>query len=336
MRRIAFFGPHPAPGTRLDCHIRIQSITDTDLVADAQLTAGGRVWAEFTGWTDRRFGSHPDTRAVERAPGTATLAHPQPGGWHAVFDRWSDPASRDLRMRSYLSAVERDDYESCSPRVRRQWLLGRVAAKDAARRFVWEHGLREHAHTNERAANAPFYPAEIRVWNERTGQPQISGMHGTALPPLAVSLAHCAEVGVALVRPGGPGRPGIGIDVEEIIPRDPAAHEFALTDSERALLRALADARAEPLWFARLWTAKEAVAKAEGTGLRGNPRRFAVISADDTGVVVETRVEPSGPARRYQVHTAVLANPDDLPARTYAVAWTEGPDPLQENQETDT
>jgi len=316
MRRIAFFGPHPAPGARLDCHIRIQSISDTELVADAQLSAGGRVWAEFTGWADRRFGSHPDTRAVERAPGTATLAYPQPGGWHAVFDRWSDPASRDLRMRSYLSAAERDDYESCSPRMRKQWLLGRVAAKDAARRLLWDGGT----------ATGPLYPAEFHIWNEESGQPRISGMHGTAVPPLALSLAHSGEVGVALVRPGGPNPPGVGIDVEQVVPREQAAHEFALSDSERALLRALSDDRTEPLWFARFWTAKEAVGKAEGTGLSGNPRGFAVVSADDTGVVVEARRGAPHPFRRYHVHTAVLANPDDLPARSYTVAWTEGPD----------
>ena len=340
MRRITFHGPHPAPGTRLDCHIRIQSISDTDLVADAQLTAGGRVWAEFTGWTDRRFGSHPDTRAVERAPGTATLAHVYSGGWHAVFDRWSDPASRDLRMRSYLSAAERDDYEACSPRARRQWLLGRVAAKDAVRRLLWDQGT----------MTGPFYPAEIQVWNEPSGQPRISGMHGTALPSLAVSLAHSGEVGVALVRPGGVratgtgtgtgtetgAGTGIGIDVEQIVMRDRAARDFALSETEQALLHTLigtvadSDTDPESLWFTRFWAAKEAVAKAEGTGLAGNPRAFAVVSADDTGVVVEIRRATKGPTRRYHVHTAVLTNPDDLPARSYAVAWTEGPDTQEE------
>jgi hypothetical protein len=69
----------------------------------------------------------PAPSSVRRAP--RLLAHAQPGGWVAVFDRWSDPASRDLRMRSYLSAVERADYEARSPRGRGQWLLGRVAAR---------------------------------------------------------------------------------------------------------------------------------------------------------------------------------------------------------------
>jgi acyl transferase domain-containing protein/phosphopantetheinyl transferase len=332
MRRIAFFGPPPAPGTRLDCHIRIREVDDTDLVADAQLTIGGRVWAEFTGWTDRRFGSHPDTWAFERASGLATLSAAEPGDWFAVFDRWSDPASRDLRMRSYLSAAERADYESCPPRTRKQWLLGRIAVKDAARRHLWNSGFVE----------GPLYPAELRVWNEQSGKPRISGMHGMQVPPLEVSLAHCGEVGVALARPGGPHASGVGIDVEPLVPRDQTTRDFALSDAEQALLAELvaADPRprdeAETLWFARFFTAKEAVGKAEGTGLAGNPRAFAVLSATESGLVVEARRGAPDPARRYQVHTAVLANPDDLPARTYTVAWTQGPDTPTHDQESDT
>jgi hypothetical protein len=31
----------------------------------------------------------------------------------------------------------------------------------------------------------------------------------------------------------------------------------------------------------------------------------------------------------------VLANPGDLPARSYTVAWTEGPQTQEQDQETD-
>ena len=341
MRRIAFHGPAPAPGARLDCHIRIQTINDTELVADAQLSIGGRVWADFTGWADRRFGSHPDTRAVERSPGTAALAHVQPGGWVAVFDRWADPASRDLRMRSYLSAIERAEYAARSPRAQGQWLLGRIAVKDAVR-----HRLRDSG-----TVTGPFYPAEIRVSNEESGKPRVSGMHGTQLPPLEVSLAHSGEVGVALLGPGSssggdndsPGAfAGVGIDVEQIVPRDQAAYDAAFSEPEKKLLRALAAAdpaprdEADQLWFARFWTAKEAAAKAEGTGLDGSPKSFAVLAADpaDLSLIVEARRGP-GPVRRHRVRTAALANPEDLTTRRYSVAWTDGTDTHTENQERD-
>ena len=331
-QRIAFYGPPPAPGTKLACHIRIQTIDDVQLVADAQLVVDGRVWADFTGWANRRFGSHPDTWAFDRSPGTAMLSHVRPGGWVAVFERWSDPASRDLRMRSYLSVAERADFDAKSPRVRAQWLLGRMAVKDGVRRRLWDDSGAESE------AGSPVYPAQIHVRNEPNGRPYVTGMHGTELPPYHVSLAHSGEVGVALVRPGGAGAPGVGIDVEQVVPRDQVAYEAAFTTTESELLRTLAAVdpappeEAEPLWFTRFWAAKEAVAKAEGTGLDGAPKSFVVVraapaSADTAELIVETRHGggPETPVRRYRVSTAALENPDDLPNhRRYQVAWTEG------------
>ncbi|WP_370353085.1 beta-ketoacyl synthase N-terminal-like domain-containing protein [Catenulispora sp. EB89] len=317
MKRIAFYGP--TPREPVSCHVRIRSVEDTVVVADAQLVSGGRVWAEISGWTDRRFGSHPDTKAVEHDPGGALLARREAGGWFAVFDRWTDPASRQLRMRSYLGAAERDLFEARPPRGRRQWLLGRIAVKDAVRQAVWdESGPRK------------FYPAEITVGNDGVGRPFVTGTHGTPLASFAVSIAHAGDVGVAIVRPAAGGRAGVGIDVEQVVARDPATLDFALSEDEFARLRLLAaDGGGEDLWFARFWTAKEAVAKALGTGLAGNPRRFAVVDVTASEAVVE--VDGS----RFRVRLERLANPDDLPAREYVVAWTEGPE-ADNHQERDT
>jgi phosphopantetheinyl transferase len=248
-------------------------------------------------------------------------------------------------MRSYLSAIERAEYAARSPRAQGQWLLGRIAVKDAVRHLLRDNG----------SVTGPFYPAEIRVSNEESGRPRVTGLHGTRLPPLEVSLAHSGEVGVALIGPGSDGDgdgdgdqgspvigTGVGIDVEQIVPRDQAAYDAAFSDPEKALLRALAAAdpaprdEADQLWFARFWTAKEAVAKAEGTGLDGSPKSFAVLTADpaDLSLIVEARRGP-GPVRRHRVRTAALANPEDLTTRRYSVAWTDGTDTHTENQERD-
>ncbi|WP_194921624.1 type I polyketide synthase [Catenulispora rubra] len=318
MKRIEFYGPTPRESVA--CHVRIRSVEDTVVVADAQLVSGGRVWAEISGWADRRFGSHPDTKAVEHDPGGALLARREAGGWFAVFDRWTDPASRQLRMRSYLGAAERDLFEARPPRGRRQWLLGRIAVKDAVRQAIWdESGLRK------------VFPAEITVGNDGVGRPFVAGTHGTPLAPFAVSIAHAGDVGVAIVRPGADGRAAVGIDVEQVVARDAATLDFAMSGDEFALLRLLAaDGGGEDLWFARFWTAKEAVAKALGTGLAGNPRRFAVVDATASDALVEV-----GGGGRFRVRLARLANPDDLPAREYVVAWTEGPE-ADNHQERDT
>ncbi|MHC5903675.1 acyltransferase domain-containing protein [Streptomyces sp. S6] len=306
IREIRFHGPHPSPGTRVACLVRVTALTDTLLEADVRLTVGGEVWAEISGWQDRRFDNDPRTRPVERFPERHTLSELRPGGWTLVHERWPDLASRELIMRNSLGGVERSRYAEHAPRGRRQWLLGRIAAKDAVRRWLWEHG------------EGPVFPAELRVENDGLGRPYVVGVHGRELPALDVSLAHCAEAGAAIVRPHRPG-PGPGIDIEEITARTPETQSVALGPDELRLLERLEGSRA--LWFTRFWAAKEAVAKAEGTGLGGRPREFTVLDATPDGdlLTVSGRLE-----RAYPVHCAPAANPPGLPAREYVVAWTTG------------
>ncbi|MGY5012397.1 beta-ketoacyl synthase N-terminal-like domain-containing protein [Streptomyces sp. 900105755] len=312
MREMRFHGPHPAPGTEVGCLVRITSLTDTVLEADVELTVGDRVWARIDGWQDRRFDNDPHTRPVERFPERNTLSEARPGGWTLLHERWPDLASRELVMRNSLGGAERSQYAERPPRGRRQWLLGRIAAKDAVRRWLWQHG------------EGPVFPAELRVHNDELGRPYVVGVHGRTLPALDVSLAHRAEAAVAIVRPHTPG-PGPGIDLEEVTDRDPAAMEVALGADELRLLHALSagDADGSPsLWFTRFWAAKEAVAKAEGTGFDGRPRDFTVLEAapDGSRLLVSGRLE-----RAYPVHCAPVRNPPALPDRDYVVAWTTGP-----------
>ncbi|MDH6218618.1 type I polyketide synthase [Streptomyces pseudovenezuelae] len=334
MREMRFYGPHPRPGTDVECVVRITSLTAAVLEADVRLSVGGQVWAELTGWQDRRFDNDPKTRPVERFPDRNTLSEARSGGWSLLHERWPDLASRDLIMRNSLSGAERSQYAEHAPRGRRQWLLGRIALKDAVRQWLWDHGV------------GPVYPAEIRVHNDDLGRPYVTGLHGRELPALDVSLAHRAESAVAIVRPHTPG-PGPGIDLEEVVERDPSTFATALGPAELRLLHAIcadtgartststsADTGAgagagesEALWFTRFWAAKEAVAKAEGTGFGGRPRDFEVLEVTDGDrLLVSGRLE-----RAYTVHHERTGNPPALPDRDYVVAWTTGPQHAEES-----
>jgi 3-oxoacyl-(acyl-carrier-protein) synthase/phosphopantetheinyl transferase len=319
VRQISFFGPHPAAGTRLDCLVEIQSVTQTEVEANIQLTLDGRVWAEIIGWRDRRFENQVDTRREEKFPEHAMLSREQRGDWVLVHERWSDLASQAVIMRSHLSALERAEYEQCRPLARRQWLLGRIAVKDAVRKWLWDRG------------EGAVFPMEIRVYNDGAGRPNVVGLHGRLLPEFDVSLAHCQEIGVALVRRrvtdhSARNNCRLGIDVEEVTERPRSTHRITLTKSERKLLAARCTETGEPqaLLFTKFWAAKEAVAKAEGVGLAGRPKHLAVLAAQGTRLLVGMRGDGSAhndqPA--YWVDVAPIRNPEDLPARHYVVAWT--------------
>ncbi|MGA6158796.1 beta-ketoacyl synthase N-terminal-like domain-containing protein [Stenotrophomonas sp. NPDC087984] len=304
MARIDFHGPEPAAGTALDCHIRIREVTPTTLTADMQLVHAGRVWAECTGWTDRRFDTDPGMRLMDRFPGRNTLSEERTGGWSLAHERWPDLATRDLIMRNVLGGAERDRYAGQPPTRKRRHLLGRIAAKDAVRRLLWAEGAGD------------IYPAEIALHNDAAGRPVVTGVHGRAIGPgLTVSLAHSAEAAVALARRGP-----CGIDLEEVTARPAAAVAAACGPEERALLARTVAAgdESEDLWFTRFWAAKEAVAKERGTGLRGRPQEYRVTAARP-GLL---RVEHAG--RAWEVRCDQVAAPAGLPERNYVVAWTTG------------
>jgi phosphopantetheinyl transferase len=89
-----------------------------------------------------------------------------------------------------------------------------------------------------------------------------------------------------------------------------------LTDAERCLLDTVCSSVAErPSWVTRFWTAKEAIAKAAGTGLGGRPQRFEVKQVDGDRLLVATG---EWSTNRW-VQTELATNPEP-----YAVAWTEG------------
>ncbi|MFS8098536.1 acyltransferase domain-containing protein [Lentzea alba] len=175
VQRVRFFDVEPAPGEDVECVLRVRDLMTDEATFDAQLTVRGRVWCEISGWRDRRFHCAPEHQQAYYFPEMNTLSRLQDNGWWQVREQWPTVASRGLYVRKYLSALERADYERCSPRQQRQWLLGRIAAKDAVRAWLWEEGW------------GPLFPAEILVRDSGTG-PVVSGLHGLTLPELELSI----------------------------------------------------------------------------------------------------------------------------------------------------
>ncbi|MGH3610234.1 MAG: 4'-phosphopantetheinyl transferase superfamily protein, partial [Pseudonocardiaceae bacterium] len=251
--RLHWYGPHPLPGERMSCAIRIVSVTDTEVVADLDLRrADGRLWARIDRWRGRRFDTDEATWQVHLFPERNRIAQRQPGGWYLLQDPWPDPATRELFMRRYLSAAERAEYQRRNPRAARQWLLGRVAVKDAVRQWLWDAGA------------GPVFPIEITVSNDISGQPRVAGPFDE---PPQVSLAHTGSLAAALVGSPDLCPTGVGIDIEQITYRDERTVAAILTGAERRLLDTQSSSDAQRAsWVTRFWTAKEAVAKATGTG----------------------------------------------------------------------
>jgi phosphopantetheinyl transferase len=139
---------------------------------------------------------------------------------------------------------------------RRKWLLGRAAAKRLVRDML---------------AGEAVPSTSISVLNRPSGEPFVL-LEGQGEWPNAISLSHRSEAGLAAVPESRGTR--IGADVETISPRDGALVRQFFTEREAALVAGSSDARDEIV--ARIWSAKEAVLKLWGLGLRLDTRTVEV------------------------------------------------------------
>ncbi|MBV9142228.1 MAG: polyketide synthase dehydratase domain-containing protein [Pseudonocardiales bacterium] len=217
VEQVRWYGPQPRAGERVSCVARISSVTDTKVIADLELRAGGRLWARIERWTDRRFSTDDVTWPVFLFPEHHRIARRHSSGIFLVRERWSDLGTQELIMRCYLNAAERAEYSRRNPRAARQWLLGRIAVKDAVRQWLWDAG------------GGPVYPAEITVGNDASGRPWVAGPFADAPE---VSLAHTGSLAAALVG-NAECSSGVGIDIEQITDRDERTVAAILTDAER-------------------------------------------------------------------------------------------------------
>jgi phosphopantetheinyl transferase len=174
------------------------------------------------------------------------------------------------------------------PKRRREWLMGRMVAKEAVRARLTRSDL------------APRLPArhswpshrEIVVRADERGRPFVPRFPGSAgsggkvkEAVIVLSIAHTEGVAVAAVSTRAAG---IGIDVERLDRRGGDYERAAFTDDERRRLdTGPPDRRAERAL--RLFCAKEAAAKATGLGLMGSPLNLHLVDCDAGLTRVELR-----------------------------------------------
>jgi phosphopantetheinyl transferase (holo-ACP synthase) len=297
LAELTLFAGDPGEGADCACRIAVREIQRHRVRVDADIIApDGRVWMRLTGWDDWRFYWPGRYRDHLRMPDRVCVSEPLPlplpstDASRSVEAVWLEPPSdfgkpvwRDVLEALDLGPEERAACQALGgPEARatlRLW--GRVAAKDAVRRIWAGQG------------KPPVYPADLAIEPDGSGRPWIRSLlepERTDLP--AISIAHTTGVAVAIASADPGAR--LGIDVEPIAQRSTDFQRLALGEAERACLEHLAPdpgaRRAE--WIARLWCAKEAVAKATGLGLVAGPASVAIVRADITTGEVAVMLGP--------------------------------------------
>ena len=267
MTRVDFYGSDPAPGELVDCTVRVRHFGRREVRADLELVQGNRVYARITGWEDWRFETGGGIYELIRQPAHNLLATIDAHGIAMIEDPGWRSVTVESLSRRYLSTREREGFGGIR-RLQRQrdWLYGRIAAKDAVRDFLRQRG------------GDPLFPIEIAIESDATGQPRVKGPFAR---DIRVSIAHKDSIACAIASEGFDR----GIDIEKIEPRSDAFAALAFTADELRLL----PGTDRDEWRTRGWSAKEAAGKARGTGLQGNPKGLRLTAVDQDRLLVDGR-----------------------------------------------
>ena len=277
IRKLEIYCPTPAVNTRVPVIVEISHYNSKFLKADVEVQDGaGHVWMRIQEWGDWVFKWPKKAYNFRRRPTKYCTSHGLvlaglPNG--AVAQHISKADIRDLPLHHmagfYLHMDEMPTFWALqeAPTRQFQWLIGRIAAKDAIRRWLTQDKSKEMLH-----------PAAFSIENDEKRRPVIKNVPGHLGTP-RLSISHSGDRAVALVHSDA-----IGIDIEQIANRD---ETFLKTIASQGEIKLLGDfLSSEPgTWVTRLWCAKEASGKLIGIGFEGSPQRFEAIDINVSGII---------------------------------------------------
>ena len=287
------YGPTLPPGEKVVCQVQMHDVHEKYMRADIDIIRrDGRLWMRLEGWCDWRFYCPPEAYDFFRFPGevvgskpmpAAVARFPSPDDFACCLAEFSEMFSRDALpfwkkawARLILNQQERQAFHSLDGPEQRQveWLLGRIAAKDAIRLFLKKrHGLRVHM-------------ADIDIAQDANGRPEPRGYWVQEIGDIpALSIAHSSQLAIAIAGQCA-AHQRLGIDVQKIEPRSPDFEEGVFSPQERSLL----DSRGKPArheWQTRCWCAKQAVGKGLGRGLPHGPQSVIVTALEEASGIVK-------------------------------------------------
>ena len=278
IRRLVLYRAALSEGMKLNCYLRLTGVTPKTHVADIVVTAGdGNVVAEFRGYEELVERVPSEYGRLLLSPVSAYLTRPVAADLlgspttpiasamfvdvpYPVFER-NDALWLKTVSHIVLHGAERRPFAEMPGTIgrRTEWLFGRIAAKEAVRRFLHEN------------YQARWTDADVYVWSDGSGKPHALGAWQDRLSiRLDLAIAHTAQFVIAVVAANA----RVGVDVE--MRTRALSEEFIRGVFGPDELELAANAVDTPAALVSFWCAKEAVSKALGTGIRYPPRELVV------------------------------------------------------------
>lgn len=277
-REVSLSGALPSEDARLKCYLRLTGVTPKSQLCDIVVTDGnGQKIMSIAGWEElaervpgeyRQLVMQPSVSFLTQPLGNETFGNPPTDIAsamitdvpYAIFERNEELWLR-IFSRIVLSGAERKDFreKTGSASRRTEWLFGRIAAKEAVRRFL------------KNFYQARWSDADIQIWPDDMGKPHALGAWSEFLTTkLDIAIAHTAQFVIAIAA----ANMRVGVDVESTARN--LSEEFTAGVFVPEELELAAHALNSSQAIIRFWCAKEAVSKALGTGIRYSPREMIV------------------------------------------------------------
>ena len=293
MHRLELKGPLPKEDTRLNCYLRLVDATEKSQLCDITVTGGdGNVVLEISGWEEITERAVPSLCEMVLKPASSFVTESMPDEMMGYpVANVSSAFITDVPYRQFerneelwlhivshvvLNSLERKEFREMKGTTSRrtEWLYGRIAAKEAVRRYLKDFH------------QARWSYADVQIWRNESGKPIAIGGWNEKLPAkLDIAIAHTAQFVIAVAV----ANKRVGVDVESVT-RD-LSSEFikgVFTEEEQELAAgAMNPAQA----IIRFWCAKEAVSKALGTGIRFSPLEMVVsdYQADEGTILMRLK-----------------------------------------------
>ena len=253
-----------------ECVCVNEFIDDEFTSCEIRLKRDGKLWCVVHGWRNRRFEFDRAIWQMMINVEASTLAQEIQPGIFYFHNAYKKTYSWQFLEKRYLNQPEKAHYQTLPLNKQKEYLISRVALKDALRGYV------------KRQFNKGTFPIEYFIKHDDLNKPSVYGLEEVV--GLEISLAHKGTDSVAIV-----SNKNVGIDIESIEPRSDEFMNLSFTTSELELLaeRDLAE------WSTCFWVAKEAYGKKLGLGLQGNPKRYEVkaIISNDELVIEDCKVK---------------------------------------------
>ncbi len=293
LRRLEVLGATPAEGAELNCYMRLTGVTPQSHLCDITVTGGdGNVVYSFSGWEEQTervpkeycqlllqpansFLTQDLDKSVFGNPATDVAAAFVTDIQYPLFER-NEALWLKIMSHVILNDAERRVIADMKGSVARrtEWLIGRLAAKEAVRRF-----LRDFYH-------ARWNDADIQICPNPDGKPvPIGDWRRFLVTKIDIAIAHTAQFVVAIAAANA----RVGVDVESVT-RD-LSEEFTSGVFTTEELELAAQSSNSSQAFIRFWCAKEAVSKALGTGIRYSPKQLVVTGYHSVTGSMTVRLE---------------------------------------------